>query len=393
MNSLTIIITICFFILIAYLFDITSSRTKIPSVILLLVLGWAIKQLTIFFKFKHIPNFPLILPILGTIGLILIVLEGSLSIKITRDNSNLIIKSFLGALLPMLTLAFGLVYLFTEFNKYSFRLSLINAIPLCVISSAFAIPSTINLLSADREFIIYESSLSDVMGVIFFNFIVINQVFNFYSFFNLSLQFLFIAAISFISIVMLSFLLSKIEHHIKFIPIILIVILIYSITQFYNLPALLFILFFGLFLGNIDILKKLTWIRKFYPNELDTEIIKFKELTNESSFLIRTFFFLIFGYFISTSEFLNFSTLIWAIGITIIILVFRIIQLKISKLPLIPLLFISPRGLVTILLFLSIIPSEKILLVNKSLIVQVVVLTSLLMMLAGLPTKLKKQNI
>lgn len=390
--TLTIIITICLFILLAYLFEITSSKTKIPSVILLLILGWTIKQITVFLKFKHIPNFNLILPIFGTIGLILIVLEGSLSIKIKKSNSGLIVKSLLGALLPMLALTFTLVYLFIGFGRYPLKISLINAIPLCVISSAFAIPSTINLLSADREFIIYESSLSDVIGVIFFNFIVFNSIFNFYSFAYLGLQFIIIAVISIVSITGLSFLLSKIEHHIKFIPIILIVILIYSITEFYNLPALIFILLFGLFLGNITILKRVKKIEKFYPDELDTEINKFKELTNESAFLIRTFFFIIFGYLIGTHQLLNTSTLIWAIGIIILIFIFRAIQIKISKLPLMPLLFIAPRGLVTILLFLSIPQSQKILFVNKSLITQVVVLTSLLMMVGLLGTS-KKESI
>ncbi|MCL5408648.1 MAG: cation:proton antiporter [Candidatus Omnitrophica bacterium] len=390
--TLTIIIAVCFFILIAYLFDITSSRTKIPSVILLLLLGWAIKQLTDFFKFRHIPDFSLILPILGTIGLILIVLEGSLSIKMNRAKSALIVKSFFGALLPMFALAFSLVCLIMYFGGYSFKISLINAIPLCVISSAFAIPSTINLSSANREFIIYESSLSDVIGVVFFNFIVLNNNFNFYSFGYLGLQCLIILFVSFISIVGLSFLLSKIEHHIKFIPIILIVILIYSIAEFYNLPALIFILLFGLFLGNIDVLKKFKRMEKFHSKELDTEINKFRELTNESAFLVRTFFFLIFGYLIETSMVLNMADLIWAICIVAFIFVFRTIQLKISKLPLMPLLFIAPRGLVTILLFLSIGSTQRILFISRPLIVQVVVLTSLLMM-AGLMISTKRESI
>jgi len=44
------------------------------------------------------------------------------------------------------------------------------------------------------------------------------------------------------------------------------------------------------------------------------------------------------------------------------------------------LLFVAPRGLITILLFLSIIPAQQLELVNKSLIVQVIILTALIMM-------------
>lgn len=58
----------------------------------------------------------------------------------------------------------------------------------------------------------------------------------------------------------------------------------------------------------------------------------------------------------------------------------RIVQLKLSKLPIMPLLFVAPRGLITILLFLSIDPSSKIPMVNNSMVIQVVILSALLMM-------------
>jgi putative effector of murein hydrolase len=53
----------------------------------------------------------------------------------------------------------------------------------------------------------------------------------------------------------------------------------------------------------------------------------------------------------------------------------RFIQLKVSKIPLFP-LFVAPRGLITILLFLGIAPEQRILLVNKSLIIQVILMQS-----------------
>ncbi|MFZ9956948.1 MAG: sodium:proton antiporter, partial [Flavobacteriales bacterium] len=77
----TIIITICVLLLLAYVFDISSALTKIPSVILLLLLGWLVKQ-TVDLLNINIPNLNPLLPILGTIGLILIVLEGSLELEL-----------------------------------------------------------------------------------------------------------------------------------------------------------------------------------------------------------------------------------------------------------------------------------------------------------------------
>ncbi|MBT9483644.1 hypothetical protein [Sediminibacterium sp.] len=384
-----IIITFCFLLLIAYVFDISSSKTRIPSVILLLLLGWTVKQLSVFVDIS-LPDISPFLPVLGTVGLILIVLEGSLELELNKTKLGLIKKSFLGAFLPMLTLAFLLAFLFNYFGGYGFKASLTNAIPFCVISSAIAIPSVKNLSAYNKEFVIYESSLSDIVGVVLFNFIAFNEIINWSSFGNFFMQLLIILIVSFLCTIALSYLLNKIEHHVKFVPIILLIILIYAVSKVYHLPGLVFILLFGLFIGNLDELKHYKWIEKFKPDELNKEVLKFKELIAEFAFLVRALFFLVFGFLMETSEILSTQTLLWAISISILIYLFRAIQLKLSNLPLKPLLFIAPRGLITILLFLSILPINSIGLVNKSLIIQVIIITALVMML-GLMTN-KKQS-
>ncbi len=349
--TVTIIAIFCSLLLVAYLFDLTSSKTKIPSAILLLLSGWLIKQSVNFFNL-YIPDFSSILPILGTIGLILIVFEGSLELELNKSKIGLVKKTFFGALIPLIALAFLLAFMFSYFGKFGFHDSLINAIPFCVISSAIAIPSVINLTASDREFVIYESSLSDILGVLIFNFIALNEAITIFSFGHFLLQLLIIFVISFVATIGLSLLLSKIEHHVKFIPITLIVIWIYAVSKIFHLPGLIFILLFGLFIGNLDELKHFKWIEKFKPDELNKEVQKYKELTIEAAFLVRALFFLLFGFLIKTSELLNSETFLWALAIVFFIFIFRAIQLKLSKIPLHPLLFIAPRGLITILLFL-----------------------------------------
>ncbi len=377
--STAIIITICLLLLFAYLFDVSSSRTKIPSVILLLILGWCVKQGAILFNIP-IPNLIPILPILGTIGLILIVLEGSLELELNKSKLNIIRKSSLMAIFQILLISFGLAYSFYLFGGSTFKSGLINSIPLAIISSAIAIPSARNLIARNKEFITYESSLSDIFGVIFFNFITLNDNLNTEIFGVFLLQLLLMIIISFVSTLGLAFLLSKIKHHIKFTPIILLVILIYSISKIYHLPSLIFILIFGLFIGNLDELKRFKFITKLEPEILNLEVQKFKEITTEMTFMIRALFFLLFGFLIETSELLNSDTVIWAVIITSGIFLIRIPFLKIFKLPTSPLLYIAPRGLITILLFLSIPVSQNIEIANKSLILQVIILTALVMM-------------
>lgn len=386
----TIIITLCTLLLIAYLFDYSFKKTKIPSVILLLLLGYLVRRGTMLFEL-NLPDLSTILPILGTTGLILIVLEGSLELELNKSKFTLIRKSFFGALGPLLALSFLLAYIFEQYGGYTFRDSLINAIPLCVISSAIAIPSVRNLSTSNKEFVIYESSLSDILGVVFFNFMLRNETVGLNSFGMFGLQLLIICIISFVATIGLSFLLSKLEHHIKFVPIILLTILIYAISYVYHLPALIFILIFGLSIGNLNELHNLKFFDVFRTDILNKEVQKFKELTIEATFLIRSLFFLLFGYLLETSEILNTSTLIWAVGIVVLTFSLRALQLYLSKLPMKPLLFVAPRGLITVLLFLYISPENMIGLVNKSLIIQVIVLSVLVMMFGVMLGKSEKE--
>jgi potassium/hydrogen antiporter len=182
-------------------------------------------------------------------------------------------------------------------------------------------------------------------------------------------------------------LLSKIQQPVKFVPIILMIVLIYAVSKMYHLPALIFILLFGLFMGNLDELKHIAFIQKLQPNILNKEVHRFKDLTTEIVFLVRALFFLLFGFLIETSELLNSSTIIWAVSITGSIFLLRWVCLKLFKLPVKPLLFIAPRGLITILLFLSIPISQSNSIANKSLIIQVIILSALVMMFGLIASK------
>jgi len=387
-----IIITFCALLLIAYLFDLTSARTKIPSVILLLALGWLVKQTTVFLGIT-VPNLDEVLPVFATLGLILIVLEGSLELELNKSKIGLITKSLLGALLSMLALAFALAYLLNYIGGYSFTQSLINVIPLCVISSAIAIPSVRNLSSKNREFVIYESSLSDIIGVIFFNFMVFNEVYNAKSFGHFGLELLLILFISAIATIGLAILLNRIDHHIKFVPIILLLIVVYEVLKIYHLPSLIFILIFGLFLGNLDEISHLKLVKKLKPQSLTAEVDRFKDVIIEGAFLIRALFFLLFGYQIEMADLLNTDSIALAFAVVIGIYVIRLLQLVLSRLPLFPLIFVAPRGLITILLFISIVPEDAIPIVNNSLVLKVIILTALVMMFGMLTNTQKKDKL
>ena len=375
-----IIITICVLLLLAYAFTVTSTKTKIPSVILLILLGFVVKQATDVFHIK-IPDLNPFLSFFGTIGLVLIVLEGSLELQFNKRKLPFIGKTLVTAIVPLFITAFAVGHFFYYFLDADYKQGLINAIPLCIISSAIAISSVGNLNLFNKEFAIYESSLSDIIGVLFFNFLVMNEVIDLQSIGNFGLQILIMLIISFIATAFLAFLLSRIDHHVKFAPIVLLIILIFAVSEIYHLPALIFIMVFGLIMGNFDELERFKWIQKLRPRMLEKEVHKFKELTIEAAFLVRSLFFLLFGFLMKTEDILNPHTFELAIGIVVLIFIVRAIQLKVYKVKWMPLLFIAPRGLITILLFLIIPENIKIPYVNKALIIQVIVLTAFIMMI------------
>jgi cell volume regulation protein A len=376
----SILIILCSLLLISYLFELSTARTKIPSVVVLLAMGWACGQLVIYFGIT-VPDLSSSLQVIGTVGLILIVLEGALELEFNKGKTKLVVKSIFGSLIPLLILSFSLAYLFNFFSGCGLKLALLNAIPLAVISSAIAIPSARNLNPMNREFITYESSLSDIFGVLIFNFVSLNEGVTSQALLNFSGELGLMLFISLLATLVLSLLLNNISHHIKFFPIILLIILIYAIAKQFHLPALVFILLFGLFLANSEKLKAIHWLSRFKPEKLETEVNKLKELLGEATFMVRSLFFLLFGFLIQTSEVLNLTTLPWAGGIVIGILLIRFLQLKLSGLKTSPMLFIAPRGLITILLFLSIDETKRISLVNPSLIIQVILLSAFIMML------------
>ncbi|TDR32187.1 cation:proton antiporter [Hydromonas duriensis] len=375
MSTVTIAIAICALLTLAYVFDLTASKTKIPSVILLLLLGWLVARVPM-----ERPDLSFMLPILGTMGLILIVLEGSLELQINRSKIPLVKKSSLAALLPMLILPLGAAYLATLFGYPSLKNNMVNFVPLFIISSAIAIPTAQSLNPYNREFVIYESSLSDIFGVMLFNFIALNEVIDGSASIEFVKQTFVMLAISLVATLALAWLISSIKHHVKFVPIVLATVMIYLVSKHYHLPSLLFILLFGLFLGNVSLFKNKPKFNFLHPEVLGEEVHRLKDIVAEVAFLVRSLFFLFFGFLLDTNELLNTDTILLAILITSAIFGSRALVLKLFKMPKMPLMTIAPRGLITILLFLSIPPEQSIALVNKPLITQVIILTALVMM-------------
>ncbi|MES2419330.1 MAG: sodium:proton antiporter [Bacteroidota bacterium] len=351
MTTYTTLIILSLLVIFSYLFDLVANKTKLPSILLLLLLGIGLRLLVDSLDLTTF-NFLRILPALGTVGLILIVFEGSLDLKYDRAKNKIIKGAFLSAAIILLLTVAVITFIIYQITNQDLYLCFANAVPFSVISSTIAIPSVASLNNKTKEFIIYESSFSDILGIVLFNFVVSNQHISPGSFAGLGLETLLILVLSMVSCIFLLYIMGKISHNIKFFLIISILILVYAIGQSYHLSSLILILAFGLFLNNADTIKYAWFKTIFIYKNLSNDLTQLHQLSAESAFIIRTFFFVIFGFTMEINTLNDQDILINGFLILSSIYLIRFAYLYFFKREhVLPDGFVSPRGLISILLY------------------------------------------
>lgn len=387
MSTYTTLIILSGLIIFSYLFDLVARRIKLPSVLLLLLLGIGLKVLVDHYQWQTF-NFLTILPTLGTVGLIMIVFEGSLELKYHPEKNKLIKSAFFSALTILLGTVIIVTMIIYQITHHSLYTCIANAIPFSVISSAIAIPSANALRGKDKEFVVYESSFSDILAIVLFNFVISNKSITTGSFVELGFTTLLILLLSAFASVLLLFLMGRLNQHIKFFLIISILILLYAIGQSFHLSALVLILSTGLFLNNADAIKFAWFKSTFIYKNLSQDLSQLYQLSAESAFILRTFFFIIFGFTMNIYE-LN-DWLVIANGVFILASIYgvRYIFLKIfRKDSTIPVLYVAPRGLISILLYYNLPDHLKLQEISTSFLFMVVLGTSIVMSIGLMSSK------
>jgi len=181
LDTYSLIIGISGIIIISFIFNIFAKKTNIPSVLMLIALGAIIKEFTPEkFNADMYANLST-LEIIGNIGLVMIVLEAALDLHLHIEKRKLIVNSFMVALIALIGSSFaiaGLIYAIIP-GADSFYHCLIYAVPLSIMSSAIIIPSVGGLMGDKKEFMVYESTFSDILGIMFFYFLIGAEIFVF----------------------------------------------------------------------------------------------------------------------------------------------------------------------------------------------------------------------
>ncbi|MFZ1807484.1 MAG: cation:proton antiporter [Cyclobacteriaceae bacterium] len=352
------IIAICAIVIISYGFSIIAKYTKVPSVLLLIVLGVGIQFLLKEFNIFLGDNVFSLLQLLGIVGLIMIVLEAALDLRLTKDKSTLIIKAFFIALIALLGSSIAIAWLLNYFLEFSYYTAFIYAIPLSIMSSAIIIPSVSQLSEKKKEFMIYESTFSDILGIMIFYFAIGNSASTapLDLIKEVTINVGLTIGLSIIASYLLVLLFQRITENARLFLLISALILLYSIGKVFHLSSLIVILVFGLTLSNYKIFFS-GKLKRFIDETVLIRINKeFHLVTLESAFVVRTFFFVVFGLTLDLQSLLDWNTAIISLSITAALYLIRFVCLRPFFKSILPELFIAPRGLITVLLFFGIPP-------------------------------------
>lgn len=389
MNPYLLIMALAGVIILSFFFNILSQRTNIPSVLLLIGLGMGIKGVMNSYGVEDDDlRLNVILEVLGNVGLVMIVLEAALDLKIEREKTGLIVRSFAIAVVGMAAAIFGLAQFFVYiFPSATYFQAVMYAIPLSIMSSAIIIPSVGRLSGRKREFMVYESTFSDIVGIMVFYFMIgaDGSSGSGNILFEIFLNIIGTIALSIIVSYFLVYLFQHLRMQVKLFLVIGVLLLLFAVGKYFHISSLLIILIFGIILNNTEVFFRGRFAKYFDRERVKPILHDFHNLTLESAFLVRTFFFVVFGISITISSLYNWEVAVNSLAIVTVLYLVRYIALKIfAKDHIFPELWIAPRGLITVLLFFSLIKEESIRLnaFDTGLLLYPILITSMIMMVA-----------
>ncbi|MFZ9387306.1 MAG: cation:proton antiporter [Chitinophagaceae bacterium] len=384
LNAYVLIIASCLLVIFSYLFNLLSRKTGIPSVLLLMLMGIGVREFLKGNKFS-VDISPRLVEIFGIIGLIMIILEAGLDLRIGKNKVLLIRNAFFSAISILILSTLACSAFLYYYLKADYLYCLLYALPLSVVSSAIVIPSISHLSDHKKEFLVYETSFSDIIGIILFNYLIAGNFLkgsNIVWFFgSMVIAFVLSVVLSFIML----FMLTRITTKVRFFLVFAVLIFLYAGGKMLNLPALFIILLFGLVVSNWETsyFKNLyNWISVKQVNDVSHLL---HSLTAESSFLIRTFFFFIFGLTIDVALILDTEVILAGSAIVMLLLGVRFIYLRFFlRSHIFPELFFMPRGLITILLLYSIPEADRLSKFNEGILFFVILISSIIMMVGSI---------
>ncbi|NNE03690.1 MAG: sodium:proton exchanger [Eudoraea sp.] len=392
-SSYNIIIEASVILILSFLFNGIAKRTNIPSVLLLILLGVILQFVLSYFTSGEVDFFQA-LEVLGIIGLIMIVLEAALELELKKEKLVPILKSMAIALIGLVGSAYLAALILHQFvPEMSMQAAWLYATPLSILSSAIIIPSVSGLPDHKKEFHIYESTFSDIMGIMMFYFLVgeLNPASD-SGVGGFALNVFITIVLSVIASYAIILIFQQIKSQAKLFLLIAVLLLLYAIGKQLHLSSLLIILIFGLVIANMKLFFRGKLGRFLDFDKAHRIYHELHIVTLETAFVVRTFFFVIFGLTISIASLFSITVALISLLMILSIYAIRFVLLRtFYGGDILPQLFIAPRGLITVLLFYAIPVEAQVSTFEPGILLFVIIGTSLIMTWAMIKDK-KKMN-
>jgi cell volume regulation protein A len=298
MHVATNILVVGTLIFVAHAFTGIFSRTRVPDVLLLTIIGIVLGPLL------HLvtpANFGNVGPVFTTVTLIIILFEAGLSLDLDvirgsiRSTLSLTLINFF---LTLVAVAFAAHFLL----GLGFRLTLMFGAIVGSTSPAVIVPLTrsMHMEQSSKTILFLESAISDVLSIVVaigfmdsykFGTLHVTQMIG-QVFATLILAGLAGAGSAFLWSALLRRI-RGLENSIFTTP--AFVFVLFGIVEIFGFSGYVAAVVFGAVLGNIEVFHGVAWMRRYLPNEAITLNEQERNFLGEVVFLLKTFFFVYVG--------------------------------------------------------------------------------------------------
>ncbi|MGC8672614.1 MAG: cation:proton antiporter [Thermoplasmata archaeon] len=322
-NTYLLLIALAAIILIGYLSDALFRLTRIPEILILMLIGIILVPLGHIIPDKYVSILRDFVPLFGSIALIMIMFDGGrkidLSASVSGSGTGLILAIF-DIIFSMITVSLLMHYIFSWPFIYGAILGTIigetTAVVIVPVATRIKIPNDLYNMS------ISEATFNSVVDILVFYLLLVlvtGSTLVISSYTKYAVDYLSIAVFLGILVGFLwLFTLNVLKGTKGYVATLGIAFLLYGIVDFLGGAAVFAIFIFAIIIGNYKTIgKHLNLKIDIHENEMNI-------VENELEFIVRTFFFVFIGMIaiISTTYF------IYALIITVFLVLVRIGEIK-----------------------------------------------------------------
>lgn len=323
-SSYLILIAIALIIIIGYFSDFLFRISRIPEILILMVIGIILVPIGHFIPIKYVDVLRDFVPIFGSIALIMIMFEGGRKITVGSSVSANGVGLLLGALdiiLSMVIIAVIMKYIFSWPWIYGAVLGTIIGETTAVVIVPVA--TRVNLPQSLYNMAVTEATFNSVVDILIFYLLIVfvtGTSFSAGSYTKYVIDYLSVAVfIGFVVGFVWLFVLNILKGSKGYVATIGIAFLLYGVVDFLGGAAVVSIFIFAIIIGSYKTIgTHLNLKIDIHEKEMDL-------VEDELVFLIRTFFFV----FIGLIAIISITYFVYALLISIILVLLRIIEIKI----------------------------------------------------------------